>query len=93
MLVRDDGTFTDVMLIATTGAAVTEILPPISRLATGDGYGTRKQTVLDKLTAFFDRYFALGQERMPVPILALTERHRSLLPRRDWPRALLPRLG
>jgi type I restriction enzyme R subunit len=45
--------------IPTTGAAMTEILPPISRFA-DDGYGIRKQTVLDKLTAFFDRYFALG---------------------------------
>lgn len=46
--------------IPTTGATVTAILPPISRFATDDGYGIRKQTVLDKLTAFFDRYFALG---------------------------------
>ena len=46
--------------IPTTGAAVTEILPPISRFAADDGYGIKKQTVLDRLAAFFDRYFALG---------------------------------
>ena len=46
--------------ISTTGAAVTAILPPLSRFSTDDGYGIRKQTVLDRLTAFFDRYFALG---------------------------------
>jgi hypothetical protein len=46
--------------IPTTGAAVTQILPPISRFGTDDGYGIRKQAVLDRLTAFFDRYFALG---------------------------------
>jgi type I restriction enzyme R subunit len=46
--------------IPTTGAAVTEILPPTSRFAADDIYGMKKQTVLDRLTAFFDRYFALG---------------------------------
>ena len=46
--------------IATTGAAVTAILPPMSRFGPDDGYGIRKQTVLDRLTAFFDRYFVLG---------------------------------
>ncbi|HZT94759.1 MAG TPA: type I restriction endonuclease subunit R [Gaiellaceae bacterium] len=46
--------------IPTTGAAVTEILPPTSRFAADDIYGIKKQTVLDRLAAFFDRYFALG---------------------------------
>jgi len=46
--------------IRTTGAAVTEILPPISRFATDDRYGIQKQTVIDRLTSFFERYFALG---------------------------------
>lgn len=46
--------------IPTTGAAVTGILPPTSRFAADDVYGVKKQTVLDRLIAFFDRYFALG---------------------------------
>lgn len=46
--------------IPTAGAAVTAILPPTSRFAGDDGYGLKKQTVLDRLAAFFDRYFALG---------------------------------
>ncbi len=46
--------------IPTAGAAVTEILPPTPRFAAGDVYGITKQTVLERLTAFFDRYFALG---------------------------------
>ena len=46
--------------IPTTGAAVTEILPPTSRFTADDSYGIKKQTVLDRLAAFFDRYFALG---------------------------------
>lgn len=39
---------------------MTQILPPISRFGTDDGYGIRKQAVLDRLAAFFERYFALG---------------------------------
>jgi len=39
---------------------VTGILPPTSRFAADDIYGIKKQTVLDRLAAFFDRYFALG---------------------------------
>jgi type I restriction enzyme, R subunit len=46
--------------IPTTGAAVTEIIPPISRFARDDIYGVRKRTVLDRLTAFFERYYTLG---------------------------------
>jgi type I restriction enzyme R subunit len=46
--------------IPRTGASVTEILQPTSRFSDDGGYSIRKQTVLDRLTAFFDRYFALG---------------------------------
>jgi type I restriction enzyme R subunit len=46
--------------IPTTGEAVTEILPPTSRFLADDSYGIKKQTVLDRLAAFFDRYYALG---------------------------------
>jgi type I restriction enzyme R subunit len=46
--------------IPTTGAAVTAILPPTSRFTADDAYGIKKQAVLDRLAAFFDRYIALG---------------------------------
>jgi type I restriction enzyme R subunit len=46
--------------ITTTGAAVTEILPPTSRFSADDSYGVKKQAVLDRLAAFFDRYFSVG---------------------------------
>jgi type I restriction enzyme R subunit len=46
--------------VPTSGAEVTEILPPISRFAADDAYGMKKQQVLDRLAAFFERYFALG---------------------------------
>ena len=46
--------------IQTTGTAITRILPPTSRFAADDSHGIKKQTVLDRLAAFFDRYFVLG---------------------------------
>ena len=46
--------------IPATGAAVTEILPPIPRFSADNRYAIMKQTVLDRLTAFFDRYYTLG---------------------------------
>ena len=42
--------------IPTTGAAVTGILPPT--FSADDSYGVKKQIVLDRLAAFFDRFFA-----------------------------------
>ncbi|MFE5336083.1 type I restriction endonuclease subunit R [Isoptericola sp. NPDC056573] len=47
--------------VRTTGTAITRILPPVSRFARGAGtnHGIKKQTVIDKLTAFFDRFFDL----------------------------------
>jgi Type I restriction and modification enzyme - subunit R C terminal len=46
--------------IPTTGAEVTGILPPTSRFAADESYGIKKQNVLGRLTAFYERYFALG---------------------------------
>lgn len=46
--------------IPRTGTAVTRILPPVSRFAPGGDHGEKKLRVLDKLAAFFERYFGLG---------------------------------
>jgi len=46
--------------IPTAGSAMIEILPPTSRFRADDSYAISKQAVLDRLAAFFDRYFALG---------------------------------
>lgn len=46
--------------IATTGTAITEVLPPASRFAPDSGHGEKKQRVLGKLGAFFERFFGLG---------------------------------
>ena len=46
--------------IAATGTAITRILPPVSRFSRNNNHSEKKQTVLDKLAAFFERYFALA---------------------------------
>lgn len=46
--------------ISATGTAITKILPPVSRFSKNNGHSVKKQTVLDKLSAFFERYFGLS---------------------------------
>jgi len=46
--------------IPTTGTAITKILPPVSRFAKNNNHSMKKQTVLDKFAAFFERYFGLA---------------------------------
>lgn len=46
--------------IPTTGTAITKILPPVSRFSKNNNHSTKKQTVLEKLAAFFERYFGLA---------------------------------
>ncbi|PKO90883.1 MAG: DEAD/DEAH box helicase [Betaproteobacteria bacterium HGW-Betaproteobacteria-1] len=45
--------------IPATGTAITKILPPVSRFAKNNGHSIKKQTVLNKLATFFERYFGL----------------------------------
>jgi len=45
--------------IKTTGTDIEKILPPVSRFG-GGGRAEKKQTVIDKLKAFFERFFGLG---------------------------------
>ncbi|HMN36090.1 MAG TPA: type I restriction endonuclease subunit R [Hyphomicrobium sp.] len=46
--------------IPTAGTAITKIMPPVSRFSKNNGHSAKKQTVLDKLAAFFERYFGLA---------------------------------
>ena len=46
--------------IPTTGTAITKILPPVSRFNKNNNHAVKKQSVLDKLAAFFERYFGLA---------------------------------
>ena len=45
--------------IKTTGTDIDKILPPVSRFG-GGGRAQKKQTVIDKLKTFFEKYFGLG---------------------------------
>lgn len=46
--------------IRSTGTAITKVLPPVSRFTKGANRGAKKQTVIDRLTAFFERFFDLS---------------------------------
>ncbi|KXK57194.1 MAG: type I restriction endonuclease subunit R [Chlorobi bacterium] len=48
--------------IPTAGTAITKILPPVSRFSQDNNHAAKKQAVLDKLYAFFERYFGLVSE-------------------------------
>ena len=45
--------------VRATGTAIAQILPPVSRFSRGSHHGATKQRVIDRLTAFFDRFFDL----------------------------------
>ena len=45
--------------IRTTGTDIDKIMPPVSRFG-GGNRATKKQSVIDKLKAFFERFFGLG---------------------------------
>jgi type I restriction enzyme R subunit len=48
--------------IPTTGTAITTILPPVSRFSPDAAHATKKRSVLERLSAFFERYFGLASE-------------------------------
>ena len=46
--------------IRTSGTAITKVLPPASRFTSDGGHGEKKQRVIQKLVAFFERFFGLS---------------------------------
>ena len=47
--------------IKTTGTDIDQLMPPVSRFGGGGGArAKKKQTVIDKLKAFFERFFGIG---------------------------------
>jgi type I restriction enzyme R subunit len=44
------------------GTAITKILPPVSRFSADAAHSTKKRTVLERLSTFFERYFGLANE-------------------------------
>jgi len=45
--------------LRTSGTAITGVLPPTTRFSANGGHGEKKQRVLAKLVAFFERFFGL----------------------------------
>lgn len=45
--------------IKTTGTDIDKLMPPVSRFG-GDGRAKKKQSVIDKLKAFFEKFFGIG---------------------------------
>lgn len=45
--------------IKTTGTDIEKIMPPVSRFG-GDSHAKKKQSVIDKLKNFFEKYFGIG---------------------------------
>ena len=47
--------------IQTTGTAITEILPPISRFSPGGERTQKRESVIRELTSFFERFFGISK--------------------------------
>ncbi len=45
--------------VRTTGTDIDKLMPPISRFG-GGNRAEKKQTIIDKLQAFFERFFGIG---------------------------------
>ncbi|MFH0856573.1 MAG: type I restriction endonuclease subunit R, partial [bacterium] len=46
--------------VAATGTAISKVLPPISKFRPDGGYGKKRESVLNKLTSFFERFFDIS---------------------------------
>ena len=46
--------------IKTTGTDIDKLMPPVSRFGGGGARAKRKQTIIEKLKAFFERFFGIG---------------------------------
>jgi type I restriction enzyme R subunit len=47
--------------LRTSGTAITKVLPPVSRFSKDHAHGAKKHRVIEKLTAYFNRFFGLNQ--------------------------------
>jgi type I restriction enzyme R subunit len=45
---------------STTGTAITKVLPPVSRFSQDGKRSKKRETVLEKLTKFFERFFDIS---------------------------------
>lgn len=56
--------------VKTTGTDIDKLMPPVSRFG---GRAAKKSAILDKLTAFFEKYQGIGHRFSPAPYPALEE--------------------
>lgn len=47
--------------LRTSGTAITKVLPPVSRFSKDHAHSAKKHRVIEKLTAYFNRFFGLDQ--------------------------------
>jgi len=59
--------------VPTSGTAVTKILPPVSRFSRDGGRGAKKQRVLARLGAFFERFFSFRVRCNEIGIMVFRE--------------------
>lgn len=50
--------------VQTTGTAITKILPPVSRFSANNERSKKRETVIDKLMSFFDKFFDISEGRL-----------------------------
>lgn len=50
--------------VATTGTAITRVLPPVSRFSPDGEYTKKRESVHDKLTRFFERFFDISGRQL-----------------------------
>lgn len=50
--------------IQSTGTAISKILPPVSRFSEDNSRGKKRETVLDKLTSFFNKFFDISRNKL-----------------------------
>lgn len=51
-------------IVATTGTAITKVLPPVSRFSPTGERSQKRESVLGKLTSFFERFFDISGGKM-----------------------------
>lgn len=50
--------------VQTSGTAITKIMPPVSRFNPDQSRGKKRETVLDKLASFFNKFFDISNGRL-----------------------------
>jgi type I restriction enzyme R subunit len=50
--------------VQTSGTAITKIMPPVSRFNPNQSRGKKRETVLDKLASFFNKFFDISGDKL-----------------------------